>query len=140
MVIKSACYILNTDADFQAIIGQNKSMTKYKAYAGICPQPEEYPYSVVRLTAKPPLQCKGTRSSTFNGSFSVHCFHRNYDDVVALCNAVVDALDSKNGTFNGYKFQRISYVDQLDGEYQVQYKIHQRIVVFEFTSNEDTPT
>lgn len=140
MLVKAIVYILNTDTDFQAVVGQNKALTKYKAYAGICPQPEQSPYSVVRLSNKLPVNCKGSRAETFNGAVAVHCYHKNYDDVVTLANAIINALDGKNGTFNGYRFQRVNYNDMADGDYNSEFHVFQRVIIFDFTGNEDTAT
>jgi len=140
MLVKAICYILNNDTEFQTAVGLNKAFTKYKAYAGICPQPESYPYSVVRLSSKLPVNCKGSRSETFNGQVAVHCYHRNYDDVVSLCQVLIDAIDQKNGTFDGYRFQRLIYNDMADGDYNKEFQVHQRVIIFDFTANEDQAT
>lgn len=140
MVVKAACEILNTDTDVQAILGRNKVDTKYKCYAGIVPQPERYPYSCVRLTSKVAIQCRGVRSTTFNGVFAVYCYHKNYEDVVDLANAVQEALDNKTGSYTGVTFKSITFADMQDGDYNSEFKVHCRIVIFNCFFDENPAT
>lgn len=113
-MVKGITYILNNSTEFQGIAGQNSAGTKYKAYPVVSPQPEIYPYSTVRVLSKIPFVCKGSRPVTFTYRYVVHSFHKNYDQVELLNNAVVNSLDGQSGTFNGVQFQYIRYVDSSD--------------------------
>ena len=115
-MIKGITYILKNDATFQSIVGQNKALTKYKAYPLIAPQPELVPYSVVRMTNKQ-LTHKGSSGSNrniFDVSFMVTSYHTNYDDVDTLDQAVIQALVPYRGTANGVAFAWIEFVNSVD--------------------------
>ena len=127
---KGITYILNNDATFQGLAGQNKAGSKYKAYPVICPQPEEAPYSVVLLSGKSPYgQCKDANVS-FSYSFDVVSYHKNFEDVVTLDEAVVSALDNTSGSHNGVDFQEIRFNSTRDGEYSHDYAVFSRVSSF----------
>ena len=129
-MIKGVTHILNNDATFQGIVGQNKAGSKYKAYPVVCPQPEEAPYSVVLLSGKNPFgECKGANVS-FSYSFDVVSYHKNFEDVVSLDEAVVDALSGTSGPHNGVTFQEIKFDSTRDGEYSHDYKVFSRVSSF----------
>ena len=139
-MVKGITYILTSDTDVQALVGRNELNTKYKAYPNVCPNPEKFPYSVVKLSGKIPEQCKGMVPNTFNCSYSVMSYHINYDDCEALDLAVVTALSKPDGgTFNGVVFQDIRHTDTIDG-YVDDYKLHVKISTFEAMINEDQAT
>lgn len=140
MLVKAICGIMNTDTDVQAIIGRNKVDTKYKCYAGIVPQPESYPYSCVRLLSKVPVQCRGTKSRTFNGSFAVYCYHKTYEQVVELASLVQEALDNKTGAYGNVDLKTTTYSDMNDGDYSKEFQVHSRIVVFSCFYDESQDT
>ena len=122
-MIQGVTYILNNDATFQGIAGLNKAGAKYKAYPVICPLPEEAPYSVVLLTGKISFgQCKDA-DTTFSYSFDVVSYHKNFEDVVTLDEAVVDALVGKTGTYNSIVFNEIRFDNTRDGEYSSEYAL-----------------
>lgn len=110
-MIKGVTYILNNNAVFQALVGHNKSMTKYKAYPVITPQEEEAPYSVCKMTSKA-LKCKGL--SEFDCGFDVVSYAKNYDDVQLIDDAVLEALVPYVGTVNGVAFSDISFQNTSD--------------------------
>jgi len=115
-MLKGVTYILKTDANFQALVGQNAALSKYKIYPVICPQPEIVPYSVSKITGRR-LTHKGTAGSNrnvFDVDFIVASYHKNYDDVDALDNAVIQALVPFKGTANGVLFKSIEFQDSFD--------------------------
>ena len=123
-------YILNNDATFQGIVGQNKAATKYKAYPVVCPQPEEPPYSVVILTGKSAFgECKDSNVS-FAYSFDVVSYNKNFEDVVTLDDAVVGALVGKTGPYNGVTFGEIRFNSTRDGEFSNDWGVFSRISSF----------
>ena len=115
-MIKAITYILNTDATFQTLVGQNAAATKYKAYPVIAPQNELVPYSVVRLTGKELLH-KGRSAGGRNSylcSFLVASYEHNYDDVDILDNAVIEALVPYRGTVNGVEVSFMEFISSSD--------------------------
>jgi hypothetical protein len=120
-MVKGITNILISDAACQAVLGQNKAGTKYKAYPGVCPNPEKVPYSVVRQTGKVPIDCKGSIPTTHIYSFEVISFHESYDLVEALDNAVVNALSKvEGGTFNNVAFSDLRHTNTRDDVYETQ--------------------
>jgi hypothetical protein len=139
-MVKGITHILISDTEVQAFVGRNKANTKYKAYPNVCPQPETYPYSVVKLTGKVPIECKGSTPDTYDYRYNVLSFDKNYEACEELDRAVVSALSLPNGgTFNGVVFQDIRHVNTLD-EYVNEYSLHVKISSFEATVNEDQAT
>lgn len=110
-MIKGVTYILKNDAAFRVLIGQNKALTKYKAYPVIAPQDEESPYSICKMSSKA-LKCKGL--TTFDCGFDVISYAKNYDDVELIDSAVLEALVPYSGTVNGVAFSDISFQNTSD--------------------------
>src|SRR5688572_15588903 len=126
-MVKGITYILSNDSSVQALVGRNTANTKYKAYPNICPQPEKFPYSVVRQTGKQPIECKGSIPNTYNYRYDVFSFHKNYEDCEELDDAVVESVIRKDGeTINGVVFQEIRHVNTIDA-YVDQYALHCKI-------------
>jgi hypothetical protein len=129
-MIQGVTYILENDATFGSIVGLNKAGTKYKVYPVVTPQDEEAPYAVVLLTGKSPFgQCKGS-NDTFEYSFDVYSYHKNFEQVVTLDEAVIDALVGKTGLYNGVTFQEIRFTNSRDEAYSVDYKLFSRVSSF----------
>lgn len=104
-------YILINDSSVQALIGQNAAEDKYKVYPVMIPQKEVAPFTAVRLITRPPIPCKGQRPSSFTPVCVVGCYTVNYADCLALEQVVIDALDGKEGTFNGKNLAYLRYID-----------------------------
>lgn len=118
-MVRGITHILKNNVNFQNEAGENKSGTKYKAFPVVSGQDEQPPYSVVRVTSYIPLKCASGRPTTYQGSFLVASYHKNFEDCEELNDAVVDALDHQGGTHNGVTFQLITHEDTLDGDYDV---------------------
>jgi hypothetical protein len=139
-MVKGITYILTSDSNVQALVGRNTLNTKYKAYPNVCPSPENFPYSVVKLTGKTPDECKGMDPNAYNYSYNVLSYHKNYDDCEDLDLAVVAALSKPDGgTYNGVVFQDIRHTNTVDG-YIDDYELHVKISSFEAFINEDQAT
>ena len=110
-MIKGITYILKTDPTFQSIVGQNPALSKYKAYPVIAPQTEVIPFSVCRMTSK---TLEVMNRTDFECEFTVSSYHKNYDDVEDLDNAVVQALVPRSGTYNGITFGYIEFLNTSD--------------------------
>jgi hypothetical protein len=129
-MIQGVTYILENDATFGSIVGLNKAGTKYKVYPVVTPQDEEAPYAVVLLTGKSPFgQCKDA-SITYEYSFDVYSYHKNFEQVVTLDEAVMDALDGLSGTYNSIVFQSIRFNTARDEPFSVDYKLFSRVSSF----------
>jgi hypothetical protein len=115
-MIKAVTYILNTDATFQTLVGQNVATSKYKAYPLIAPQVESVPYSICRMTSKQ-LQHKGTSAggrNSYRCGFQVVSYADSYDDVALIDDAVVEALVPYSGTINGVNISFLEFIDSSD--------------------------
>ncbi len=139
-MVKGITYILVNDSNVQALVGRNYANTKYKAYPNVCPEPEKFPYSVVKLSGKIPEQCKGMDPNTYNYSYDVFSYDKSYDLCEDLDRAVVAALSKPDGgTFNGVVFQDIRHTNTVD-QYVNEYQLHVKVSTFEAMVNEDQAT
>lgn len=132
--------ILKQDADIQTLIGNNKAGSKKKVFAGVCPQPEEYPYIIVRRSGKSPVPCKSGRPSMDIHKFQVVFYHRNYANLNEIELAIEAALDQKTGVYEGYTFKLINQVDAYDADYIEDRQLHARVMEFEAMVNAFTLT
>lgn len=131
-MLKGVTYILETDSTFQSVVGQNKALTKYKIYPVIAPQTEIIPYSVVRITGKE-MTHKGRPTgyrNVFTVSFTVSSYHKNYDDLDTLDNAVVQALVPFRGSSNGVTFGYIEFVSSYDDYVDAYGGLYARVTTF----------
>jgi hypothetical protein len=120
-MVKGITYILKEDTGVKALVGLNKTGAKYKAYPGVCPEPEKVPYSVVKQTGKVPVECKGMAPNEYDYSYDVLSFTESYDASEALDAAVVAALSKPNGgTFNSVNFSDIRHTNTRDEIFQTQ--------------------
>lgn len=139
-MVKGIINILVNDSNVQTTVGQNKASNKYKVYPNVCAEPEKFPYSIVRQTAKVPIECKGIDPNAYNYRYDVLSFHKNYYDCEELDLFVVAALNKPNGgTFNGVVFQEIRHVNTAD-QYSAEYNLHVKVSSFEALVNEDQAT
>ena len=95
----------------RSLVGLNAEGDKYKVYPLIVPQQEKHPYIVVRLTGRPPIECKESSPSNFFASVEVLCYHQNYEGALELEEAVINALDGITGTYGGVRINDLSYTD-----------------------------
>lgn len=131
-MIKGVTYILKTDATFQSIVGQNAALSKYKAYPVIAPQTELIPYSVVKMTSKELLHKgqSGDNRNSFQVEFLVASYHKNYDDVDTLDQAVIQALVPFRGTANGVTFGFIEFINSSDDYVEAYGGLYARMSTF----------
>jgi len=139
-MVRGITYILANDSNVRALVGLNKAEDKYKAYPNVCPQPEKFPYSVVRQTGKSPIECKGTVPDTYEYHYDVSSFHTSYESCEELDDAVVEALIKLNGgTFNAVVFQEIRHTNTVD-QYSAEYNLHVKTSSFIAWVDEDQTT
>lgn len=140
-MIEGIITILKDDVTVQSLIGENAADVKYKVYPGVCPQPEKAPYIVVRRTGKPPVGiCKGIKSTVFQPTVEVIVYHKSYNKLEAIENAVIDALDWKEGVYTGINYKTIQYQNSFDAEYIIDWSLHARVIEFEAIANANTAT
>ena len=136
-MIKAITYILNTDATFQSIVGQNSRTTKYKAYPVIAPQAELVPYSICRMTSKDLLH-KGRSAggrNAFKCGFQVTSYANNYDDVDTIDSAVLEALVPFNGISNGISISYMEFSNSSDDYVDAYGGLYVRNSTFECNIN-----
>src|SRR4051812_39580180 len=112
-MIQGPIDILINDAGVQALLGTGTE-GKYKVYPVRYPQKEGKETSIdkyitVYKTAGQPSFAKGCFSSLRQSAFNVNIYAENYEDLDAIFEAVVVALDTREGTFKGVDFIDISY-------------------------------
>lgn len=134
-MIEGITYILKNDSQVKVIVGKNKADDKFKVYPVVCPEPEQYKYIVVQETSYLPEDCKDGRPTTFNASFDVLCYVKNYDDLISIVDAVMGALDRVSGTHNGVDFDEIRYVNRQD-RFSNDQQLYVKIVSFNAIVNE----
>lgn len=137
-MVKGITHILTNNAAVQNLVGRNKANTKYKAYPGICGEPEKFPYSIVRQTGKTPVgECKDGQGSTYDYSYDVFSYHVNYEEAEAIDAAVVNALQGTSGTHNSVVFtEDIRHINTVDGDYVAEFKLHVKVSSFQATVEE----
>ena len=110
--------ILIADTNVRALIGKDKLSDKYKVYAGICPQPEQHPYLVLRIDGQEPLPCKeGFTDSVY--SFTVYCYAISYKTVSEISDAVKLALNQYSGSIGSVDFQWMRFTNLSDDGIEV---------------------
>lgn len=136
-MLKGPIYILTHDTTVADLVGTNKADTKVKVYPGICPEPEQHPFLVLRITQKLDHEpCKGVKSTTFLYGFDVFIYTKNYDEGDAIADAVREALDQvATATYNGIDIDECRYNNTVD-DYVDQYQLHAKTVSFEAVVNE----
>lgn len=102
--------ILTQDATVQSLVGLNSTDEKYKIYPVIVPQKETYPYITVRQTSKVRIG----KGCGFMSGIDITSYHKSYDQVLALDNAVFAAIEN-NGTFLSLTSTSDGWV-QADGD------------------------
>jgi hypothetical protein len=140
-MIQGAITILKNNDTIESLIGTNKATSKTKVFPGICAQPEESPYLVVRRTGKSPFApCKGVTTTVFRPTFDVIIYHKSYDKIEAIEDAVISALDWYTGTSEGITYKTIQFQTSYDADYITQYNLHARVVEFEAVASESQAT
>jgi len=130
-MVKGITHILKNNTGVKNLIGQNTAGDKHKVYPVVCPFPEKSPYIVVIQTGRTPIDCKGSAPTTFDYSYDVYSFDKNYDTGVSINAAVITALSLPNGgTHNSVKFDDIRYVNEKEA-YDKEYSLYAKISSFE---------
>lgn len=141
-MVKGVINILVNDSNVQTQVGRNKLNTKYKAYPNVCPAPEKFPYSVVRLVGKLPIECKDADPNAYIYRYEVLTFHQSYNECEELDLFIVAALTKPNGvtTSNAVVYQEIRHTNTVDNYVDDYNGLHVKISTFEAMVNEDQAT
>ena len=139
-MLNGAIDILIADTALRALIGKDKQNDKYKVYAGICPQPEQHPYLVLRISSQEPIECKDI-TTDYNYSFAVYCYAGSYKAVSDISDAVKLALDLYSGTIGGVEFDSIRFSNLSDGGVEVGANVlFTRTITFDAVVHESQAT
>lgn len=142
-MVKGITYILVNDSTVASLVGENGENDTAKVYPVIATQTERYPFIVVRQTARTPEFCRGQRPTTFNYRYEVTIVAKDYDELDALQDAVIDAIENKaiSTAINGVTFtDRIRNTNSFDIDYLEAYECYGRVLVFEGVVNESQVT
>jgi hypothetical protein len=132
--------LLTDDSTIRALVGRNKALTKYKVYPVRCPETEQHPFITIWITSKIPYNCKTGRPTTFEYSFEVHSYAVTYDLVDQIDDAVADALDRQEGTYEGVEFQDIVFKSTKDMFSDYAGGLYVRVSTFDATVDESPVT
>lgn len=112
-MVKAITYILENDATVASLCGQNAASTKTKVYPVAVPETEKFPYITVRQSAKSRI---GKGSCGYSYSIQINSYHKSYDEVETLNNAIIAALDAQSsGTVNGVQYAFTNLSNEEDG-------------------------
>lgn len=142
-MVKGITHILTHDATVISLVGENKAADTIKVYPVIATQDETLPLVTIWQTSRVPQFCKGQRSLTFNYSYEIHVYAKDYDEVGSISEAIIDALEEQaiSSPINGVVFSdRIRNTNSKDGDYIDKYKAYTKILSFETVVNEDQAT
>lgn len=92
------------------LVGENSTGDKPKIYPVMVPQKEKHPYITVRQSSK----VRAGKGCGFINGIEVSSYAKSYDDVVALDDAVLNAIEN-NGTFLSLTGTSDGFVHQADG-------------------------
>lgn len=133
-MVKAVTYILGNNATVQGLLGnkaQTYTSTYYKVYPVVAPSSEKAPYIAVRLTGKVVV----ARSCDYNYTVTVACYHNSYDDVTALSDAVIAAIEGQaSGTVNGMGFGFLNVTNEQD-DYVKEHNLYAKVLTFEGTGD-----
>lgn len=136
-MLKGIIYILINAAAVALLIGNNKAGTKVKVYPGTCPEPEQDPYIITRITSAVDFALsKREAASSFTYGIDVYVYTRTYEQQDEITTAVRTALDKVRGSHGGIDFDEIRYVSFSDG-YEDTHHLYSRTINFECVVNED---
>ena len=142
-MVKGITYILVHDSEVGALVGANAAADTKKIYPVISTQKEDLPLVTVWEVSRIPEQCKGQRSTTFNYTYEVHVYSKDYDAGNSICNEITTALEEQRvkDPINGVKFAtRIRNTNRRDAGYIEDYKAYSKVLTFEAGVYEDQTT
>jgi hypothetical protein len=132
-MVKVITYILRTNATVQSLVGlKSESQTDdyHKVYPVVVPQGEKAPYIAVRMSGRVRIG----KDCDSNYSVQVVSYHNSYDEVTALNEAVISALESATAsTINGQDFSFANLSGEVD-EYVKEHNLYAKVTTFEGTA------
>jgi len=132
-MINGVIQLLVNDATVKSLVGKNKEDNKWKVYPVVCPQPEQHPYVILRITGRAPEYCKGEKPTDFTYSFNVWCYAKTYQLVNEIDDSITDLLSNYEGTSDGVVFKEIRFVTAKDEAVQIDSgdMLYARVLSFE---------
>lgn len=137
-MVKGITYIL-VHGTTGPIVGSNAMGDTKKVYPVIGTQKESFPFVTVWEAARVPEFCKGQRPSTFNYSYEIHVYAKDYDQLNTICQLITNDLEDADlsAPINGVEFtDRIRNTSRKDGGYIEDYKVYNKVLTFETVVNE----
>lgn len=114
-MIQGVIEILSDNVDLVALVGMNKAATKPKIYWVVCPDQEQAPYVILRISGNNPNQVKNQVSSVDSVSFEAYTYGTSPEQTDEIDTALRFAAEGRNITTDTVFFQRIFCVGQSDG-------------------------
>lgn len=142
-MVKAITYIIKNDATCVALIGNNRDDDTVKVYPVIATQREDYPFVNVRQSGRVPIECRGQRPTSFEYTYDVNVYTKDYDSCETISRAIIDALENQSITdpINGVTFtDRIRNVNEFDADYVDEYECYAKVVQFASVVHEDQAT
>lgn len=129
-MVKVVTYILGNNVTVQGLLGnktQSQTEDYYKVYPVVAPSTEDAPYIAVRMTGKL-LIAKGCG---YTYTVNVVSYHRSYDEVTALNEAVITAItETAPATINGQSFGFLNVTNEAD-DFVLESRLYAKITTFE---------
>lgn len=126
-MLKAITYILENDNGVQSLVGNNAAGDKHKIYPVVVPETENAPYCVCRVVGK----TKSGKNCGYLWTIEVASYHRSYDDVTLLNDAVITALESEgSGTVNSESFGWANMTNETD-DFNKDHDLYTKITTFE---------
>lgn len=130
-MVKVVTYLLENNSTVQALLGDKSHGDGHKVYPIIIASGEVAPFIAVgqtdRLRLGHDLSC-GTEYTIF-----VNAYSKSYDDLDALCDAVIDALEGQSGTINTVSVGSVVYDNQTDLAFDKELEVYGRSTTFKVT-------
>ena len=128
-MVNAVTYILDNNSTVKNLVGLRAgATTDYKVFPVVVFESEKAPYIVVRQSGKVRLG----KACGYNYTIDVICYAGSYDEVNALNDACVSALEGQAGaTVNGYAFSYLNVVNEVDGEFIREHNLYSKVATFE---------
>lgn len=142
-MLKGINYILVNDSVVASLVGTNEAGDTVKVYPIVATQEEALPLVTTWEAGRIPEQCKGVRPTTFNYTYEIHVYAKDYDEANAICDAIIVALEEidTEDPINGVQFDYgIRNTNRRDVGYIAEYKAISKVLTFEATVNEGPAT
>ena len=129
-MVKVVTYILENNATVQGLVGLRANPdtdVKHKVFPVVMSQDNKAPYIVVRLSSR----ARAAKNCDWTYGVQVVSYANSYDDVTALNEAVITAIENQaRGTVNGETFG-FMYCSGESDDYVKEHNLYAKITTFE---------